>query len=73
MKENDYSIKPLQGLSNVSGLNPAKDGEGRKKRQKKGRRSPGEFVEPELDGLSEHDIGEMTQNDDRDHRIDYCA
>ena len=75
MKENDYSIKPLQGLSNVAGLNPAKNGEGRKKRQKQSKRfgeRPG-FTGEEPGGLQEDNFDGMIQNDTDDHRIDYCA
>lgn len=71
MTENDYSIKPLPNLPNVSGLNPAKSSEDQKKRQRsRKRRSENrlDFDEPE----DLKDNQNIKNNTDERH-IDYCA
>ena len=75
MTENNYSIKPLQNLPNVTGLNPAKGSEGQKKRQnpRKHSEEKPELVEEELNATKEDDINHVVRNDTDDHRIDYCA
>lgn len=74
MKESDYSIKPLQSLSNVTGLTPAKGSDGRNKRRKPNRRTGDKpaFDDEQKEAQGDH-FDELMENDADDHRIDYCA
>jgi hypothetical protein len=74
MKESDYSIKPLQSLSNVTGLTPAKGGDGRNKRRRPKKRSGDKpaFEDEQNESQGDHFDGLM-ENDADSHRIDYCA
>ncbi len=75
MTENDYSIKPLPNLSNVTGLNPPKDGEDRNKRQQSKKRSnqAPHSVEEEISALDEDDDTADIQDDIGQKHIDYRA
>jgi len=75
MNENDYSITPLSVLSNVSGVNAAKDGEKRKKRRNPKNGSPEEPDSVEIEGQTFHDEAADEPADDQvdGHQIDFCA
>lgn len=74
MTDNDYSIKPLQNLPNVTGLNIIKDSKGRNKRQSSHER-PQEISEPAEDEQKKTKEQEFDNivKDINDNSVDYCA
>lgn len=75
MNESDYSIKPLQGLPNITGLTPANGSDKQNKRQNTRRRPEKDRlvdVEDEIRELTEV-ADEAIENDPDNPHIDYCA
>ena len=75
MTENDYSIKPLPNLPNVTGLNPPKGGEDRNNRQQSRKRSRKKThsVEEQINQLNKDEYdANVQENEDLQH-IDYRA
>ena len=75
MTENDYSIKPLPNLPNVTGPNPAKGGEDRNKRQSSNKQSDSmpHSVEEEISELNDNNDTATVQDDQARQHIDYRA
>jgi len=75
MTENDYSIKPLPNLPNVTGPNPPKGGEERNKRHPSHKRSKetSHSVEEEINVLSIDEYIPVPHSGEDPQHIDYRA
>ncbi len=77
MAENDYTvIKPIQGLTNVAGVNASKGNQDKKKHKKpqSKRQTEDNVLEDELVKSVEDDVHRDVPSEDPDeHIIDFCA
>ena len=77
MADNDHNIiKPVESLQNIGRLTPTKRRQERKKRQNLYEQNDQEheLAEDELNESTKEDIdGEITENVQDEHSIDYCA
>jgi len=75
MADNDYHIiKPAEGLQNIEALTPARRREERKRKKNLTKQNNKEPQEELNESVDQQDIGnELTQNQNDQNTIDYCA
>ncbi|MHC4570552.1 MAG: hypothetical protein ACYS0C_00550 [Planctomycetota bacterium] len=67
-------IKPVESLQNITGLTPARRREERKRRQDLHKKQEQEIEEEPNETIDEQNLSdELTENENGQNTIDYCA
>ncbi len=75
MADKDYNtIKPVGGLQNIAGLTPTRRREQRKRRHDLHKGNKEESEQELNDSIAEKTVSsELTEDEEDQHSIDYCA
>jgi len=71
--ENDYTVRPIESLQNVTGITPAGHREEKKRRQTTYEQNEENTEQSEESAENKKDDGKLSGKEDDPTTIDYCA